>query len=132
MYQNCCKKCGSVALHTETKGNNTGLYCDDCGAFQKWLGKDELRAFEYSMRKATKEENESVDKYIQSISKPIDVNLFRNCNVINTPKTIAKIKLCGGVFTINVDETMQWKKPTDEQIKNLHDMLCIDVEMLGE
>lgn len=48
MYQNCCKKCGSVSLHTEVKGNNTGLYCDDCGAFQKWLGKDELRAFEYA------------------------------------------------------------------------------------
>lgn len=52
--------------------------------------------------------------------------------VVGAPGIIAKIKLCGGVFTINVDETMQWKKPTDEQIKNLHDMLCIDVEVLGE
>lgn len=48
MYQNCCKKCGSVSLYTEVKGNNTGLYCDDCGAWVKWLGKDELRAFEHS------------------------------------------------------------------------------------
>lgn len=48
------------------------------------------------------------------------------------PDIIAKIKLCGGALTINVDETMQWKKPTNEQIKNLHDLLCIDVEMLGE
>lgn len=48
MYQNCCKKCGSISLHTETKGNNTGLYCDDCGAWIKWLGKDELRAFEHA------------------------------------------------------------------------------------
>lgn len=32
MYQNCCRKCGSISLHTEVKGNNTGLYCDDCGA----------------------------------------------------------------------------------------------------
>lgn len=48
MYQNCCKKCGSVSLHTEAKGNNTGLYCDDCGAWQKWINKDELRAFEYA------------------------------------------------------------------------------------
>lgn len=52
MYQNCCKKCGSTLLHTEVKGNNTGLYCDDCGAWVKWLGKDELRAFEYSQKKA--------------------------------------------------------------------------------
>ena len=50
MYQNYCKKCGSISLHTEVKGNNTGLYCDDCGAWQKWIGKDELRAFEYSRR----------------------------------------------------------------------------------
>ena len=70
MYQNCCKKCGSVSLHTETKGNNTGLYCDDCGAWIKWLGKDELRAFEHNMREATKEERDSVNRYIESISKP--------------------------------------------------------------
>ena len=71
MYQNCCTKCGSIALHTEVKGNNTGLYCDDCGAWVKWLGKDELRAFEHSMREATKEERESVDNYIASISEPV-------------------------------------------------------------
>lgn len=47
MYQNCCKKCGSISLHTENKGNNVGLYCDECGTWIKWLGKDELRAFEY-------------------------------------------------------------------------------------
>lgn len=80
MYQNCCTKCGSIALHTEVKGNNTGLYCDDCGAWIKWLGKDELRAFEYSMREATKEERESVDNYIKSISKPTGVNFFDEMN----------------------------------------------------
>ena len=52
MYQNCCRKCGSVALHTENKGINVGLYCDDCGAWVKWLGKDELHAFEYAQKKA--------------------------------------------------------------------------------
>lgn len=50
MYQNCCRKCGSTSLHTEVKGNNTGLYCDDCGAWQRWLGKNELRAFEHSQK----------------------------------------------------------------------------------
>lgn len=40
MYKNYCRKCGSTSLHTEVKGNNTGLYCDDCGAWQRWLGKD--------------------------------------------------------------------------------------------
>ena len=49
---------------------------------------------------------------------------------IYNPKVIARIKLCGGAVTINVDDTMAWKKPTDEQIKNLHDLFCIDVEIL--
>lgn len=61
MYQNCCKKCGSIDLHTEVKGSNTGLYCNDCGAWVKWLGKDELRDFEYAMRNATKQEEKSVN-----------------------------------------------------------------------
>lgn len=76
MYQNCCRKCGSTSLHTEVKGNNTGLYCDDCGAWVKWLGKDELRAFKYSMREATKEEKESVNRYIESISEPTGVTFY--------------------------------------------------------
>lgn len=63
MYQNCCKKCGSISLHTEVKGNNTGLYCDDCGAWIKWLSKDELRAFEYSQKKkVVSQEDELIRK----------------------------------------------------------------------
>lgn len=60
-----------------------------------------------------------------------------NCSIpmqkvaaIYNPKVIARIKLCGGAVTINIDETMAWEKPTDEQIKNLHDLFCIDVEIL--
>ena len=49
---------------------------------------------------------------------------------IYNPKVIVRIKLCGGAVTINIDETMAWEKPTDEQIKNLHDLFCIDVEIL--
>lgn len=61
MYQNCCKKCGSVSLHTEVKGNNTGLYCDDCGAWTKWIGKDELRAFEHSQKENNKLSDKDMD-----------------------------------------------------------------------
>lgn len=91
MYQNCCKKCGSVSLHTEVKGNNTGLYCDDCGAFQKWLGKDELRAFEHAnksrgLRATAKlyddafinnETNERLNRFIDGIDEAID-NVYAN------------------------------------------------------
>ena len=51
MYQNCCKKCGSIKLHTEVKGNSVGLYCSKCGKWQRWLSKDELRAFKYADKK---------------------------------------------------------------------------------
>lgn len=62
MYPKCCKKCGGTSLHTETKGGNTGLYCNDCGKWLCWLSKDDLRAFEYSQKKENKNENEVVDE----------------------------------------------------------------------
>ena len=65
MYQNCCTKCGSIALHTEVKGNNTGLYCDDCGAWIKWLGKDELRAFGHSQKESMSNQNVEDGIYIE-------------------------------------------------------------------
>ncbi len=117
MYQNCCKKCGSISLHTEVKGNNTGLYCDDCGAWVKWLGKDELRAFEHSQKS-------------QSPKTSCDIPM-PEVVTIHSPKTIARIKLCGAMV-FNVTDMMSWNKPTEEQIKNLHDMLCIDVEILED
>ena len=49
----------------------------------------------------------------------------------SSPKTIARIKLCG-VKIFDVTEYMAWEKPTEEQIKNLHDMLCIDVEIFKD
>lgn len=49
-----------------------------------------------------------------------------------SPKTIARIKLCGGAMTFTVTDCISWKKPTEEQIKNLHDMLCIDIEILED
>ena len=59
------------------------------------------------------------------------ISMLESATIYN-PKVIARIKLCGGAVTINVDETMAWEKPTDEQIKNLHDLFCIDVEILDE
>ena len=38
-----CSKCKSRDVFINKSGNNTGLYCGDCGAWIKWLNKDELR-----------------------------------------------------------------------------------------
>lgn len=77
MYQNCCKKCGSTSLHTKHKGNNTGLYCDDCGAWIKWLGKDELRAFKHSEKNTDNNSAENavikrLNRFLDGIDEVID------------------------------------------------------------
>ena len=46
---------------------------------------------------------------------------------IRVPKKVATIKLCGGALTFNIDDTMQWQRPTDEQIYNLKNLFCIEV-----
>lgn len=126
MYQNCCKKCGSVPLHTEVKGNNTGLYCDDCGAWIKWLGKDELRAFEHSMREATKEERESVHKYVESISKPTGVNFYDNQSLFEKLKNILM-----DYFDINGD-TYAYNLTRDKAAFGVGTMAFDDFEEFSE
>lgn len=44
------------------------------------------------------------------------------------PKTIAEITLCGSV-TFRAYEGSSFIKPTEEQRKNLKEMLCIDVRI---
>ena len=46
-------------------------------------------------------------------------------------KVVAKITWCG-VFEMTVYDYMNWNPPTPEQIKNLKEMLNIDVELMGE
>ena len=46
---------------------------------------------------------------------------------IRIPKRVATIKICGGAMTFYIDDTMQWQRPTDEQIYNLKNLFCIEV-----
>ena len=43
-----CKKCNESNLILQTKSHNTGLYCKACGAWQKWLNKEEVRTAEFN------------------------------------------------------------------------------------
>ncbi len=54
-----CNKCGSSNYTTEKHGNNTGLYCSDCGKWHKWLNKDEVRV--YSESNTTEESKENAN-----------------------------------------------------------------------
>lgn len=88
MYQNCCKKCGSVSLHTEIKGNNTGLYCNDCGGWIKWLSKDELRAFNHSLQESMENHTKFIDKLNKAreevcYGKPIEARLKEFIKFLN-------------------------------------------------
>lgn len=69
-------KCGCTDMFVQSKGNNIGLYCKSCGKWQKWLNKDEFRAFEYNMREATKEEQKEIQDNIDKISKSIGNNFY--------------------------------------------------------
>lgn len=42
-----CRKCNGSAFFMKQHNNNTGLYCGDCGAWQKWLNKDEINAWKH-------------------------------------------------------------------------------------
>ena len=48
-------------------------------------------------------------------------------STIRIPKSVATIKICGGALTFHIDDTMQWQRPTDEQIYNLKNLFCIEV-----
>lgn len=76
-------KCGCTDMFTEKKGNNTGLYCSECGKFQKWMGKNELRAFEYNMREATKEEQKEIQDNIDKISKSTGSNFYDKNTIVD-------------------------------------------------
>lgn len=49
---------------------------------------------------------------------------------LHQPKPVAQITLCGCITLTITDEYKSFIKPTQEQIQNLHDMLCIDVNLI--
>ena len=50
---------------------------------------------------------------------------------IKPPKQVARITICG-CFHLDIFDNIEFIRPTKEQIKNLHDMLCIDVILFDE
>ena len=50
---------------------------------------------------------------------------------IKPPKQVARITICGS-FHLDIFDNIEFIRPTEEQIKNLHDMLCIDVTLFDE
>lgn len=38
-----CGRCGSTSVITEVRGPHTGLFCNNCGKFIKWLSAKEVK-----------------------------------------------------------------------------------------
>lgn len=47
---------------------------------------------------------------------------------IRSCKPVARISICDALH-FNIMEHMNWNPPTEEQVKNLKEMFCIDVEI---
>lgn len=56
-----CPKCKSRDVFIKKSGNNTGLYCGDCGAWIKWLNKNEIRLAQRQIEMNEKELDELIE-----------------------------------------------------------------------
>ena len=56
--QEKCNKCGSNKLFIEIQGTRRGLYCGECGTWQKWITKDELQIAKYRGYKIIEKEKQ--------------------------------------------------------------------------
>ena len=86
-----CKKCGSTKVFTDTKGNQTGIYCSDCGKWIKWATKNEIRLIEHNSTSDAKltvdaiaelqAENEKLKNKLEKIEQVVDSYLYDNKDV---------------------------------------------------
>lgn len=87
MKEFLCTKCGSNDLFIKKSGNNTGLYCKDCGSFIKWLNKNELRIATIMFCKDYVEDDpmyalcikiahESPDVIVETITEKLGIPIF--------------------------------------------------------
>lgn len=113
MKQTKCKKCGNDSYFTQVKGNNMGAYCCKCGAWIKWLSKEERNLDEIadyiskisSIRRTTEIEKELINDHVQNISKSTGAKF-------NDTTTIERLER----FVDALDEAIDsvYEHPTDK------------------
>ncbi len=90
-----CPKCNSENLLIIPKGSQTGLYCSECGAWIKWLGKNEKTVYE---AKNVEEINpvKTVSKYIM-----YNIKLIVDNDSLSDKEKIEKIRkiLYNSIYT---------------------------------
>lgn len=78
MKNYACNKCGSVDVFIKQNGGQTGLYCGDCGAWIKWVGKSELPI---------------VERFIEEQKKDVSVTYSTSTKVNTNIITDGKVEL---------------------------------------
>lgn len=118
-----CKKCGSVNLRLENKGTATGLYCNDCNSWIKWVSKKELTQVQNEIEKNAKELGSFKDnkdltfEYEQVGKREMYHNIQRQ------------------IMSIDEDETLNDKQKYElliSVINNLGDALQDTEEVIGD
>jgi len=92
MKEFSCNKCGSVEMIILDKNGQVGLYCGDCGKWQKRLNKDEKRLAEQwieNVKIKSKVEPISRDQVKFSELKQASKPLIDFLNKYYNPMTIA-------------------------------------------
>lgn len=120
----CCKwhgcKYGDPNCPVE-KGRITQQFlCEDC---------TELLRDEAYYAKLIQQVNEI--KAFEKTRKELYKDSIAGMN-LRIPKVLARIHLCGDAMVFDINEDINFKLPTEEQRKNLKEMLCIDFELLEE
>lgn len=118
-----CKKCGSLNLRLENKGTATGLYCNDCNSWIKWVSKKELTQVQNEIEKNTKELDSFKD----------DKDLTFEYEQIGKREMYHNIQR--QIMSIDEDETLSDKQKYEfliSVINNLGDALKGTEEVVGD
>lgn len=91
-----CSKCHSKDVFISKSGNNTGLYCGDCGKWITWLNKDQLRLVERNRGEALKDVLQKLSEFsldeIESACQKVGVHLRDEYgNFKNTATVLAEL-----------------------------------------
>lgn len=109
-----CEKCGSLELFIKENGNQTGLYCSECGKWIKWLPKSEVelakrfiesnRKDNIAIKKVTTSKNEDIvlEALCKAVSDHIASNYDRYTPYTNIIITDTQIRITEDIKGIPV------------------------------
>lgn len=77
--------------------------------------------------------NEDIETLYEEAEQGIcsKINPYIQPSTFHMPKTVAHVTLCGAIH-FHINDSMGFVRPTPEQIKNLKEKFCIDVELVEE